>query len=89
MKVIAITETSYVVDMSVIEMDLLTGAKHSSRINNGPYASLVGSDFNIASAWNALSTLREGRDTLPATAMKLRAIADMLAPLSMEIPAIT
>jgi hypothetical protein len=83
MKVIAVTTKKYVVEMEPVELKRLTGHGDSWGV---PCNERIGMELAIVPAWNTIIELLNAKASLPATANKLRALADILEPIAVEIP---
>ena len=83
MKVIAVTTKKYIVEMEPVELKRLTGHGDSWGC---PSNERIGAEFAIVPAWNTIMELLNTKASLPATANKLRALADILEPIVTEIP---
>jgi hypothetical protein len=85
MKVIGITGPQYLVEMSAVELKRLTGHGRSW----GEAASTdIGTVLEIVKPWDTICSLQSHKDNLPSIANKLRALADLLEPIAVEIPVI-
>ena len=85
MKVIGITGKTYLVEMTAGELESLTGIGRgwgdASLTNIGP-------ELEIQGAWGTIRSLQSKQKELPQLANKLRALADLLEPIAVEIPVI-
>jgi hypothetical protein len=82
MKVIAVTTDKYIAEVSSREMQRLTGYDPGW----SPQTKSVGLELNILQAWDTIQSLLHAKASMPATANKLRALADILEPIATEIP---
>lgn len=83
MKVIGVTATRYIVEMEPIELSRLASGKYESFHVD---SCKIGVAYNVTEAWNCITGLINGAAELPKIANKLRALADLLEPISVEIP---
>lgn len=72
----------YLVEMTPEELRRLSGGDYEWRTNDNA----IGKEFDIVPAWRVLHDLDARRAELPQIANKLRALADLLAPIACEIP---
>jgi hypothetical protein len=85
MKVIGVVgRDDYLVQMSWKELENLSDNKFGEYQANPVRC---GNTYGINAAWDVLRRLDAGRDDLPKIANKLRALADLLEPIKMELPA--
>lgn len=72
----------YLVEMTPEELGRLSGGDYEWRTNDDA----IGKRFDIVPTWQLLKDLESRRAELPHIANKLRALADLLAPITCEIP---
>lgn len=83
MKIVGVAnDKTFLCEVSVGELDLLCGT------GMGWYTDLkhIGKQFDIRNAWRLIEDLQGLRGELPKMANKLRALADLLEPIAVEIP---
>ena len=83
MKVIAITGETYLVQMVPDELSRLHAGKYGAGY---PDKENIGREYAICSAWSRISEMQNRLEELTKTAGKLRALADLLEPICVEIP---
>jgi hypothetical protein len=83
MKVIGTAGRNYLVEMDGEELRFLTGAEASWRTAD---QDKVGVFLEIRKSWQTIQELQSHRNDLPRVAGKLRALADLLEPIAVEIP---
>jgi len=83
MKVIGTTQGRYLVEMDAEELELLRGStSYRCEIDQRK----IGQQFKIRESWRTIGSLQSHQEELPKTANKLRALADLLEPIAVEIP---
>ena len=85
MKIIGITGPQYLVEMSAVELKRLTG---HGRAWGDAASSDIGAVLEIVKPWDTICSLQSHQGNLPAMANKLRALADLLEPIAVEIPVV-
>jgi hypothetical protein len=84
MKVIAVNRWKYIVEMDTAELELLTGSSTWQEAEQKK----IGSEFHIRDSWQTIRELQNHQRELPPIANKLRALADLLQPIAIEIPVV-
>jgi hypothetical protein len=84
MKVIGANQRNrtFLVEIDSLELDRITGCGCGWNFNDG----YVSRQFKVAETWDTLKAINNGKDELPKIANKLRALADLLQPIQMEVP---
>jgi hypothetical protein len=83
MKIIAQTHTGFILEATTQEVIGLAGGDlpKSSRYV-GEAGNSVGMEFNVADCWSRIQSLRRNQDELKRVCGQLRAMADLLEPIS-------
>jgi hypothetical protein len=85
MKIIGTTQHNYIVEMDCCELERLTG---SASYNSDADQRYIGRSLEIRKPWDTIRELQFAAKSLPQIANKLRALADILEPIAVEIPVI-
>ena len=85
MKIIAVNRWKYIVEMDTAELELLTGSSTWQEAEQKK----IGSEFKIREARQTIRELQSGAADLPKIANKLRALADLLEPIAVEVPVVS
>jgi hypothetical protein len=84
MKVIGVAGFNYIVEMDGTELERLTGSATWAEADQKH----VGRELVIREPWDTICELQNHQADLPRMANKLRALADLLEPIAVEIPVV-
>lgn len=86
MKIVGVAnDRAYLCVVSVAEMGMLCGASEGY---GHAGVNMIDREYDIRSAWGLIESLQSRRNELPGLAGKLRALADLLEPIAVEIPCV-